>query len=110
MQIFLVLALLFALLVSLFAVQNAVRVDILFLFWRIQAVSLVVVILGSAFVGACVAGLVGFVKQLRLRKSIRALAVDVDRLEAEGFYLRKQLEDRKVSVEKTAPVEEEKRV
>lgn len=108
MQIYLVMALLFAILVSLFAVQNAVKVDILFLFWRIENVSLVVVILGSAFVGACVAGLVGFVKQLMLRKKVRASAIDVDRLEAENYYLRKQLEEKKAPAEETAPVEGEK--
>lgn len=95
MQIYLFVALLFAILVSLFAVQNAVQVDILFLFWRIERVSLVVVILGSALVGACVAALVGFVKQLRLRKRNKAMGVDVERLEAENYYLRKQLEDKK---------------
>lgn len=95
MQIYLVMALLFAILVSLFAVQNAVQVDILFLFWRIQSLSLVVVILGSALVGACVAGLVGFVKQLRLRKRMKAMAIDVERLEAENYYLRKQLDEKK---------------
>jgi len=105
MQFYLVIALLFAMLVSLFAVQNAVQVDILFLFWRIESISLVVVILGSAFIGACVAGLIGFVNQLRLRKKMKGAVVDVERLEAENYYLRKQLEEKKTAAGKTAPIE-----
>jgi uncharacterized integral membrane protein len=115
MQFYLLTALLFAMLVALFAVQNAVEVDILFLFWRLENISLVVVILGSAFIGACIAGLVGFVRQLRLRKRVRAAALDVERLEAENYYLRKQLEEKRGPGEKTAsgvmsgePAEDEK--
>ncbi|TLM99762.1 LapA family protein [bacterium] len=105
MQLYLLIALLFAMLVALFAVQNAVQVDILFLLWRIESISLVVVILGSAFIGACIAGLVGFVKQLRLHKKVRAAAIDVERLEAENYYLRRQLEDKKEPGEKIMPGE-----
>ncbi len=107
MQLYLVVALLFAIMVSLFAVQNAVQVDILFLFWRIESISLVVVILGSAFLGAGVAGLVGFVNQLRLRKQVKAAAGNIERLEAENYYLRKQAEKHAFQ-QKDKPTEEPK--
>lgn len=63
---YLILALVFALIVAVFAVQNAVPVSIRFLAWGFET-SLVYVILGSAALGALSAGLPGLFKQLSLR-------------------------------------------
>jgi len=51
MQIITVLILLFALAVSVFAVQNSAPVDIQLLFWSFADISLVVIILGTFITG-----------------------------------------------------------
>jgi len=63
MQLYLVGALLFALLVALFAVQNTMMVKIAFLLWQFE-VSLVLVILGAASFGALCVFLVGMFKNI----------------------------------------------
>jgi len=71
MQFYSLLALIFALLVAIFAIQNASMVEINFLTWRFPQISLVLVILGSAAFGALVVFLLGLVKQLRMVREIR---------------------------------------
>lgn len=71
MQFYSLLALIFALLVAIFAIQNASTVEINFLTWRFPQISLVLVILGSAAFGALVVFLLGLVKQLRMVREIR---------------------------------------
>jgi uncharacterized integral membrane protein len=72
MQLYLVLALLFALLVAVFAVQNTMTVQIAFLFWQFK-VSLVLVILGAASFGALCVFLVGMFKNLGTWRKNREL-------------------------------------
>jgi len=63
MQFYLITALVFALLVAVFAIQNTETVVIQFLAWSFS-ISLVLVILGSAAVGALVLYLFSLVKQI----------------------------------------------
>lgn len=64
---YLALGLLFALLVAIFAVQNAAAVKIAFLAWSAQ-VPLALVILGSVVVGAAVMALLSLAREYRLRR------------------------------------------
>lgn len=73
MQFLSVLAIFFALVVAIFAVQNAGPVEIKFLTWQFRRISLVLVILGSAAFGALVIFLLGAVKQVRQAREIREL-------------------------------------
>jgi putative membrane protein len=73
MQTYLVGALVFALMVAVFAVQNTRAVDVNFIFWRLNDISLVLVILGSAAVGAVVVFLLGTFKQIGLYKKTKEL-------------------------------------
>lgn len=82
MQGILILALLFALAVTVFAVQNATAVTVRFLHWNFQTY-LAVVIFGSAALGAVVVALLGLVKQIRLRWRLRTLQAQVEKWEAE---------------------------
>ncbi|MDI3281604.1 MAG: LapA family protein [Bacillota bacterium] len=82
MQGILILALLFALAVTLFAVQNATAVTVRFLHWNFQTY-LAVVIFGSAALGAVVVALLGLVKQIRLRWRLRALQAQAEKWEEE---------------------------
>ncbi|MGI9860160.1 LapA family protein [Moorella naiadis] len=82
MQIYSLLAILFALLVAIFAVQNAVAVNIRFLAWQFPEISLVLVILGAAAFGALVVFLLGLVRQVRASREIRQLRQENHRLAA----------------------------
>ncbi len=64
---YLALGLLFALLVAIFAVQNAAAVKITFLLWSAQ-VPLALVIVGSVVVGAAVMALLSLAREYRLRR------------------------------------------
>ncbi|WXJ79840.1 hypothetical protein MTMBA_19310 [Moorella thermoacetica] len=81
MQIFSLLAIFFALLVAIFAVQNAGQVEINFLAWQFSNISLVLVILGSAAFGALVVFLLGAVRQVRQAREIRELKSQHKRLQ-----------------------------
>jgi len=73
MQFYLLGGLLFALVVAVFAVQNATPVDVSFLVWRFPDLSLVLVIFWSAVLGALVVFLPAFGRQLRLVLKLREL-------------------------------------
>ncbi|MDR3541579.1 MAG: LapA family protein [Desulfosporosinus sp.] len=66
-MIILILSLIFALLISIFALQNASPVAIKFL-WLTKDVPLVLIILGCAFAGALVMLLLAFWRELRLKR------------------------------------------
>lgn len=89
MQVILVLALIFALLVAVFAVQNAALVDVHFLAWRFSGISLALVILGSVAGGAVLAFLLGLGKQVRLGRQLRDCRQAVAQLQGELERLRK---------------------
>lgn len=65
MQFYGLLALVFVLLVAIFAVQNAVPVDIHFLVWQFPQVSLVIVIFTSALAGALIMVFLGIVRHFK---------------------------------------------
>ncbi|MEE9154049.1 MAG: LapA family protein [candidate division NC10 bacterium] len=81
-QLYLIFALLLALLVAIFAVQNAERVTIDFLVWTFQT-SLVIVILVSAGVGALLAALISLPQTLTARRRLRESEKKLERLAVE---------------------------
>lgn len=74
MQIYIFLVLMIAVLVSVFAVQNASPVDLRFLGWTFRQISLVMVIVSSFTVGALAAFFLGLPKMIRSTIKIRELA------------------------------------
>ena len=90
MPVYLVLGLVFSIAVAVFAVQNATRVDITLLFWQLKGISLVLVILGSALIGALSAGLFGIVKQIKLKMNIKDYKTLLDTQDLEIAYLKKK--------------------
>ncbi|ACX52997.1 hypothetical protein Adeg_1917 [Ammonifex degensii KC4] len=95
MQLVFLLALVFALLVAIFAVQNAVPVDIRFLGWRFSNVSLVLVILGAAVAGALVVFILGVGREWRRSREIRELR-------AQNLHLSRQLSQIKAASQEEA--------
>ncbi|MDX9870991.1 MAG: LapA family protein [Clostridia bacterium] len=90
MQIYLISALIFSLLVATFAVQNTEVVSINFLTWSFS-VSLVLVLLGAAVAGALVLYFFGLFKQVGAWMKIRQLNHRKDELEKQVKKLEEKL-------------------
>jgi uncharacterized integral membrane protein len=78
-QFYLILALVLATLVAIFAVQNAQEVSVRFLVWTFQS-SVVVVILISLGVGALLAALMSLPQVLKGRRRLRESEKRLERL------------------------------
>lgn len=91
MQFYLLMGLIFSLGVAVFAVQNYTMVNINLFFWQLSDISLVLVIFGSALIGAAAAGLFGVVKQLQLNKTIKSSKIQIDEYRQEIGSLQQEL-------------------
>lgn len=89
-QLLLVVALLFALAVAVFAVQNADHI-VVQLFNLEFETSLVVVVLAAAVAGALTAGIIGFARQIKSSLRIRQLQAQVHKLERQVHELEQSL-------------------
>jgi len=78
-QFYLILTLVLAILVAVFAVQNAQEVNIRFLVWTFQS-SVVVVILISLGVGALLAALISLPQTLKTKRRFRESEKRLERL------------------------------
>jgi putative membrane protein len=83
LQVYLVGALIFALLVTVFAIQNSTLVDVRFLFWGFSRIPIVLVVLGSALAGALFMLFLGLVRQVRTVRHVRGLQIENRKLAAE---------------------------
>lgn len=92
MQLLLVIALLFALAVAVFAVQNAETISFRLFGWQSET-SLVFVVLAAAAAGAVAAGLVGLVKQIKSSLRIRQLQHRLQKAEQEVERLQAELHE-----------------
>ncbi len=90
-MLMLVLALTFAVLVAVFAMQNSSTVLVSFLAWEIST-SLAVVILAAAALGALIAGSLGLVKQVEMGLRMRGLQAKLTKLQGELEALQKEKE------------------
>lgn len=72
---------LFALIVAVFAIQNAEVVNIRFLTWQFQNISLVLVILGSAAIGALLLFILGTIKQVSMTLKLKDAEGKIRKLE-----------------------------
>ncbi len=87
-----VLALIFALLVAIFALQNAGAVDISFLTFELS-VSQALVILISAIIGALVVMLLSLIRWIKLQSKIKSLTKQNSILENEVKKLTQKVSD-----------------
>ena len=78
-QFYLIIALLLATVVAIFAVQNAEEVTVHFLVWTFQS-SVVVVILISVGLGALLATLVSLPQTLKARRRLKETEARLERL------------------------------
>ncbi|NLB73641.1 MAG: coiled-coil domain-containing protein 22 [Firmicutes bacterium] len=104
-----IVALAFAVLVAMFAIQNSDLVSISFFRWQLTDISLAVVILGSAAAGALAVGLFTFVREIGLRLSLRscnarldAIAKELDETRENSGHLDKEVERLKEEIQAKA--------
>lgn len=79
-QSYLIISIVFALIVSVFAVQNTENMTIYFLFWKVEQVSKVIIILASTAAGALVMLFLGFMWNYKKMKHIRTLEAEIKEL------------------------------
>ena len=113
-----IVALAFAVLVAMFAIQNSALVSISFFKWQLKDISLAVVILVSAAAGALAVGLFTFVREIGLRLSLRScnakletIAKELDETKENSLLSEQELERLKAEVDvKMRELETEKRL
>lgn len=93
-----VLALIFALIVAVFALQNAGAVDISFLNMELS-ISQALVILISAVFGALVVALLSLIRWIKCQTKIKSSAKTITALELENKQLKMKLEEYTVKKE-----------
>jgi len=105
---YLILGLVFSLIIAIVALANTETVTVSYIFGRVE-VSLILLILGSAFVGALVMGLFSLFRSIRsafafreLRQNQEAMQKQIIALEEEKLFLKAEL-NKAISV----PEEEE---
>jgi len=94
-QIIIVLALVFALFISIFAVQNATPVDIKFLKWSYSGISLVVIILGSFGLGVLLTLLFNAIKSFQNMIKLKELKDKLHHLTQENQRLKAEVTEAK---------------
>ncbi|MGM0445489.1 MAG: LapA family protein [Bacillota bacterium] len=82
MQGTIIFGLIFAILIAIFAIQNASIVALNILMWEFQ-ISLAVVVLGSIIFGALVIGIFSYFKQFQLKRKNRNLKLEIQALKEE---------------------------
>lgn len=87
-----IVSLIFAVLVAIFAIQNAGSVDVKFFFAHFR-ISQAVVILASAIIGAIIAVLLGLIKQIKQRMKIKQLTKEVDNLNKDKEKFQVQIDE-----------------
>jgi lipopolysaccharide assembly protein A len=87
-----VLSLIFAVVVALFAIQNAALVEVTFFIWHIS-VSQALVILISAVFGAIIVMLLSLIKRVKLNSIIKADKKTIATLQNENQTLKNKLEE-----------------
>ncbi|MGI6727708.1 MAG: LapA family protein [Anaerovoracaceae bacterium] len=86
------LSLVFAFIVAIFAIQNAVAVQIHFFIWEIS-ISQALVILISALLGAVTATSFNFIKKIKLNSIIKSNKKTITTLEEDNISLKKKVDD-----------------
>jgi lipopolysaccharide assembly protein A len=87
-----VLSLIFAVLVALFAIQNAALVEVTFFVWHIS-ISQALVILISAVFGAIIVMLLSLIKRIKLNSIIKGDKKTISILENENKSIKSKLEE-----------------
>ena len=108
MQLLIIIFLVFALMISVFAVQNPIPVNLKFFVWSFSGISLVLIILGSFLSGALLAILLNTFKNLKNKMHIKELISKVQVLTEEKQRLEKEISSIETNNEAKIEAEESK--
>lgn len=89
LEIRFIASLFFAIIVAIFAIQNAGSIEVNFFFWNFT-VSQAIVIFGAAIIGGIIVLLLGLIKQIRQSRKIKRLTEEVDTLKLQLEEFRKE--------------------
>ncbi|NLC77844.1 MAG: LapA family protein [Clostridia bacterium] len=98
-QVYWIVAFIFALIVAVFAIQNAEVVNIRFLRWQFESISLVLVIIGSAAVGAFLFFILGTIKQVTMTLRLKEAEGKIRKLESQLAELQQQQQKEEAATE-----------
>lgn len=99
-----ILSLLFAVVVAIFALQNAVAVNVKFITWHVS-ISQALVILISAVFGAVIVMMISMVQQMKLKSNLRTANKKITALEQDNQQLTKKFEEAAAKLSAaTAPI------
>lgn len=102
-----VVALIFALIVAIFAIQNAGVVEVSFLTFELS-MSMALVILISAVFGALVALMLSLIRWFRAKTKEKNASKTINKLEQENKQLKTKLDELVSKMEKTPEPDEQK--
>ena len=97
MQVYIVLILIFAIIITLFALFNSVIVPVSLLFFEVE-VSLALVIIVSTLIGAVLTALIGTARKIRSGKEIKGLTKKTTELEKQIALKDEALKQRDVMI------------
>ncbi|SET77666.1 Uncharacterized integral membrane protein [Oceanobacillus limi] len=80
-QSYVILAIIFVIIVAIFAVSNVAPVEVNYLFWTGES-PLILVILFSVLMGGIITATVGMVKMFRMQRAIKSLKRENEKLHA----------------------------
>lgn len=105
-QIYFVLALIFAILVTIFAIQNPETIGINFLVWRFEDISKVLVILASTAIGALVVIFLGIWWQFKKFLYVRQLEGEIRELKTSlnEVTIKEEKEEKEIEEEHTEAI------
>lgn len=98
MQGTIIFGLIFAILIAIFAIQNASIVALNILMWEFE-ISLAVVVLGSIIFGALVIGIFSYFKQFQLKRKNRNLKLEIQAQQEELEDLKFENRERETNLE-----------
>lgn len=98
MQGTIIFGLIFAILIAIFAIQNASIVALNMLMWEFE-ISLAVVVLGSIIFGALVIGIFSYFKQFQLKRKNRNLKLEIQAQQEELEDLKFENRERETNLE-----------
>ena len=94
-----IIALVFAIIIAVFALNNAELVMIDFLFTQVK-ISQAIVIFGSSILGAVIMAILGAVRNFKLKRENREISSELEQLREEKVNLEILLEDRMKEISK----------
>ncbi|MBU5484773.1 LapA family protein [Clostridium sp. MSJ-11] len=96
MRIGFILSLIFAIIVTIFAIQNSAVITVNFLFTKVE-ISLALIIFISAIIGAIIVTFLGLRRELSLKHNNKSLSTKIAELEKENSLLKIEVDNSKES-------------